>query len=64
MFGAVLDDLRERGVPAVEGYPRTGTEPEPGAMWTGPETLFVDHGFERTGDAAGPFAVYRRQLGA
>ena len=28
-------------------------------MWTGPESLFVAHGFEPTGEAAGPFAVYR-----
>ena len=33
-------------------------------MWTGPESLFVDHGFEQTGEAAGPFAVYRHELGA
>ena len=33
-------------------------------MWTGPESLYVDHGFEPTGEAAGPFAVYRKQLGA
>jgi len=64
MFAAVLDDLRERDVPAVEGYPRTGTGHEPGAMWTGPEALFVDHGFAKTGEGAGPFAVYRKQLGA
>ena len=64
MFAAVLDDLRERDVPAVEGYPRTGTGHEAGAMWTGPEALFVDHGFAKTGEGAGPFAVYRKQLGA
>lgn len=62
MFAAVLDDLRERGVPSVEGYPRTGSGHEPGAMWTGPESLFVDHGFEQSGEGAGPFAVYRKQL--
>ncbi len=62
LFGAVLDDLRSRGVGAVEGYPRRGVGHRPQALWTGPEALYVDDGFTDTGAGAGPFAVYRLEL--
>ena len=64
MFAAVLDDLRERGVPAVEGYPLTAPGTRPSAMWTGPESLFVDARLRPDRAAAGPFAVYRSELSA
>ena len=64
LFGAVLEDLRARGVATVEGYPRRGAGHLPEALWTGPEALYVDHGFVDTGSGAGPFAVYRLDLTA
>lgn len=62
MFAAVLDDLRDRGVTAVEGYPRAGEGHDAEAVWTGPESLYAGAGFTRFTDGAGPFAVYRREL--
>ena len=40
----VLLDLAGRGARRVEAYPRRGAA-EPGAMWTGPEAMFLDAGF-------------------
>ena len=60
---AVLDDLRGRGVTAVEGYPVHGTGHQADGVWTGPESMFSKAGFtERT---RGPRrAVYRLDLAA
>ena len=45
LLARVLDDLRALGVPRVEAFPRRATEGSPGALWTGPETLYLDAGF-------------------
>ena len=44
LLAGVLEDLRARGVPRVQAFPRRGAT-EPGAMWTGPEALFLRAGF-------------------
>jgi GNAT superfamily N-acetyltransferase len=44
-FAGVLDELRARGVVAVEGYPLHGTGHEAEEVWTGPESLYVAAGF-------------------
>jgi GNAT superfamily N-acetyltransferase len=60
-LAGVLDDLRTRGVTAVEGYPVHGTGHQPDGVWTGPESVFVRAGF--TERARGPRrAVYRLEL--
>jgi GNAT superfamily N-acetyltransferase len=62
-LAAVLEDLRAKGVPAVEGYPLHGTGHEADDVWTGPESLFVEAGF--TERSRGPNrAVYRLDLTA
>lgn len=41
-----LRDLRARGVRRVEAFPKRGAGPEPGALWTGPEPMFLALGFK------------------
>jgi len=63
LFSDVLDDLRARGVPAVEGYPLHGTGHEDTDVWSGPESLYLDAGFTERG--RGPRrVVYRLELDA
>lgn len=45
MLGAVLADLRQRGVRRVEAFPKRGDNLDAGDMWTGPEQLFRAAGF-------------------
>jgi GNAT superfamily N-acetyltransferase len=60
-LAAVLDDLRERGVTAVEGYPVHGTGHQADDVWTGPESMFAKAGFTEL--RRGPRrAVYRLDL--
>jgi GNAT superfamily N-acetyltransferase len=62
-FDAVLEELRARGVPAVEGYPLHGDGHAAEDVWSGPESLYVAAGFTEL--ARGPRrAVYRLELGA
>jgi GNAT superfamily N-acetyltransferase len=62
-LAAVLDDLRGRGVKAVEGYPVHGAGHEAGEVWTGHESMFSKAGFTELG--RGPRrAVYRLDLTA
>jgi GNAT superfamily N-acetyltransferase len=42
----VLRDLPSRGVEVVEAFPRRGQGLDAGAVWTGPEALFIEFGFE------------------
>jgi GNAT superfamily N-acetyltransferase len=46
----VLHDLARRGIEVVEAYPRRGQGLDAGAVWTGPEALFVELGFELAQD--------------
>ena len=46
LLGAVLDDLRARGATRVEAYPKPAGPHEAGGLWTGPEQVFVQAGFE------------------
>ncbi|HLE23065.1 MAG TPA: GNAT family N-acetyltransferase [Anaerolineales bacterium] len=41
----VVRDLPGRGARVLEAYPRRGLGLDAGAVWTGPEALFVDLGF-------------------
>lgn len=50
LLGEVLRDLRARGALRVEAFPRRGADLEPGDLWTGPESLFVQAGFGLTRD--------------
>jgi GNAT superfamily N-acetyltransferase len=60
-LAAVLDDLRGRGVTAVEGYPVHGTGHQADGVWTGPESVFSKAGFAER--KRGPRrAVYRLDL--
>ena len=61
LFTGVLDELRERGVVAVEGYPLHGTGHPAEDVWTGPESLYVAAGFAEM--TRGPRrVVYRLEL--
>jgi GNAT superfamily N-acetyltransferase len=62
-LAAVLEDVRAQGVKAIEGYPRPGTDHEPGEVWTGPEGLFVGAGFTEVSRSARR-AVFRLDLTA
>lgn len=44
LLGGVLEDLRARGVARVQAFPRRGAT-EPGALWTGPEAMYLRAGF-------------------
>lgn len=54
LLGAVLADLRARGVTRVEAYPRRDEEPggDPGEAWTGPASMFEAAGFAEVGGDA------------
>lgn len=55
----VLDDLRRRGVPRVEAYPRAHAEHE-GDLWTGPLGLYLAAGFAQVADSPrGPVLARR-----
>jgi len=58
LLEGILADLRARGVPRVEGFPRPGRDLDPGQAWTGPEALFRGAGFrEESRGARGPVLV-------
>ena len=44
LLAGVLADLPSRGVERVQAFPRRGAA-EPGAMWTGPEAMYLRAGF-------------------
>ena len=46
MLDEILRDLPARGARSVEGYPRRGNGLPAEEVWTGPEALFVDAGFQ------------------
>jgi GNAT superfamily N-acetyltransferase len=46
----ILHDLPGRGAVALEAFPRRGDDLEAGAVWTGPERLFVGLGFQQVQD--------------
>ena len=42
----VIADLAGQGITRLQAFPRRGTEPDnDGALWTGPESLYLDAGF-------------------
>lgn len=45
LLRAALEDLRGRGVRRIEAFPRR-LATEAGELWTGPEPMFRDAGFE------------------
>lgn len=59
----VMRDLPRRGAEVLEAFPRRGRGLEAGAIWTGPESLFVGLGFELVQEHERR-PRYRRQLGA
>lgn len=50
LLGRVLADLADRGVGRVEAFPKRGDDLEPGELWTGPEALYREAGFETLAD--------------
>ncbi len=63
LLRGALDDLRERGIARVQGFPRAGRGLEAGQVWTGPEALFRSAGFRVAGEGPrGP--VYEIDLRA
>lgn len=42
----VLADLKRNGIKRVQAFPKCGAGLEPGAVWTGPESVFVNAGFK------------------
>lgn len=52
LLGAVMRDLKARGVRRLEAFPRRGPALEPGDLWTGPESLFLQAGFRVARDDA------------
>lgn len=45
-----LTDMKARGVRRVEAFPRRGVDLEPGALWNGPEAMFLAAGFRVEGE--------------
>jgi ribosomal protein S18 acetylase RimI-like enzyme len=60
---AILRDLPARGVETVEAFPRRGDGLEAEAIWTGPERLFIDLGFQLVQEHPRR-PRYRRSIGA
>lgn len=62
LLAAAIDHLRERGMRAVEAYPRTG-EPEamPYSLYVGPMAMYARAGFTAYREFA-EFTVVRRSL--
>jgi hypothetical protein len=46
----VLADLRTKGVERVEAFPRRSPDLDAGALWTGPESLYMEAGFRLVRD--------------
>lgn len=46
LLDGVLDELRSRRVSRVEAYPKRLAEPEAEDLWNGPESLFLQAGFQ------------------
>jgi len=49
-LAAILCDLKSKKVKYVQAFPRRGAGLPASEVWTGPETLFVKAGFERSCD--------------
>ena len=45
MLEMVLVDLRQKGIEAVEAYPKRGSDLDAFDLWNGPETMFVSADF-------------------
>jgi len=45
LLSEVVRDLRRRGVPRVQAFPKRGQNLEPDDLWTGPESVFLSAGF-------------------
>lgn len=43
---AILDDLGKQGVHRVEAFPRRGSDLGPHDLWNGPESMYLEAGFE------------------
>lgn len=62
LLAAAIDHLRERGMRAVEGYPRTGVpEAMPYSLYVGPMAMYVRAGFAAYREFP-DFTVMRRSL--
>ena len=46
LLGEMVKDLAERGVKRLEAYPRRGEQLEAEEVWTGPELIFLQAGFQ------------------
>ncbi len=63
LLEGVVRDLCRRGAPTLLAVPRRGDELEDGELWTGPEALVRDLGFELARDDE-RLPVYRLDLAA
>ena len=50
LLQGILGDLPARVVRRVEVYPRRGPDLSPGDLWNGPESLFLEAGFQEIKD--------------
>ena len=50
LLRGILKDLPARGARRVEAYPRRGPELGPRELWNGPESLFLEAGFQESKD--------------
>jgi GNAT superfamily N-acetyltransferase len=62
LLSSVLDDLRARGVGAVEAFPRRGEGLDALDVWTGPHGLFAAAGFVEVEGGDARRMVMRRVL--
>lgn len=46
LLEAVIAELRERGVPHLQAFPKRGADLDAGELWTGPEALYREAGFQ------------------
>jgi ribosomal protein S18 acetylase RimI-like enzyme len=62
LLAAALLHLRERGMRAVEAYPRTtDAEATPQSLYPGPKAMYLRAGFEVVRESEG-FTIVRRSL--
>ena len=65
LLEGILAALPGRGARRVEAFPKCGPDLEPGELWTGPERLYRELGFEPEGGRSprpGGRRVYRKEL--
>jgi GNAT superfamily N-acetyltransferase len=61
LLRAAIGHARALGARAIEAFPRAGSDLRDEEVWTGPEALFLGHGFEIAPDAKS-YPVWRKRL--